>query len=193
MHARRARSMGLVEGGRSRPPPLSPDRHGRRHGRAGTATKPTTYGSAAVHVEKRFPCTWTPLSDVHFPIDTERPLTGLKNHPWGTGVERHTAKPSMIDHARAKTSAIRVPVNRFRFMRSSTWSFFPEYSLSKWTVLWGEGQRSTGASRAQELGSIRRRPAFSRLVPSRVGGRLVSSTKQPHLKPSVSILHIPLP
>ena len=42
-------------------------------------------------------------------IDTERPLTSLKN-PLGNRVERQTAKSSMIDHAGAKTSAIRVPV-----------------------------------------------------------------------------------
>ena len=37
---------------------------------------------------------------------------------------RSVDPPSMIDHAGAKTSAIRVTVNRFRFMLSSPWSFF---------------------------------------------------------------------
>ena len=77
-----------------------------------------------MHVGTRFRCTSTPLSDVRFPIDTERPLTSLKN-PLGNRVKRQTAKPSMIDHVGAKTSAIRVPVivscaSRMRLGRIST-------------------------------------------------------------------------
>ena len=63
-----------------------------------------------MHVEKRFRCTSTPLSDVRFPIDKERPLTALKKPPPGNAVERDNAKPSTIGHADATTSTIWVPV-----------------------------------------------------------------------------------
>ena len=46
-----------------------------------------------MHGETRFPCTSTPLSDVRFPIDTERPLTALKNlHATGSSAEPQISK-----------------------------------------------------------------------------------------------------
>ena len=67
-----------LDGGRSRPPRIIPERRSLCRGRAATARQPARCGSTGPHMETAFRCTCTPLSNVHsgtgmrgrFPIGT---------------------------------------------------------------------------------------------------------------------------
>jgi len=64
-HPPRCRSRHAEMGGRSQPRPRWPDRHRRSGGRGATASSPATCGTGGVHTGRRFPCTSTPMWDVH--------------------------------------------------------------------------------------------------------------------------------
>ena len=67
-----------------------------------------------MHVETRFPCTSIPSSDVYLPIDTERPLTTLKNQLWATGSNAKPQGRKVVDDRRRQRNNLGDPGPRDR-------------------------------------------------------------------------------